>query len=159
MFSDIVCATDGSEHGDRALDYAVQLAVLEAASLHVVHVTETLVGPHVAGLDARADEEEIDSRIRAQAEAIPVQYGIETTVDIGMTHSGNIAHQIAQIARDRKADLLVIGTRGHSALPGALLGSVTQRLLHLSPCPVLAVPPGREASADEAPADTETVAG
>ena len=36
---------------------------------------------------------------------------------------------------------IVVGTRGRTALTGLLLGGVTQRLLHIAPCPVLAVPP------------------
>jgi nucleotide-binding universal stress UspA family protein len=39
------------------------------------------------------------------------------------------------------AALMVVGTRGHSALPGILVGSVAQRLVHLAHQPVLAVPP------------------
>jgi nucleotide-binding universal stress UspA family protein len=38
------------------------------------------------------------------------------------------------------ADLIIVGTRGHTALGGLMLGSVTQRLLHIGKCPVLAIP-------------------
>jgi nucleotide-binding universal stress UspA family protein len=50
------------------------------------------------------------------------------------------AHMIADVARGFGADVVVVGTRGHTAIGGLLLGSVTQRLLHVAPCPVLAVP-------------------
>ena len=51
------------------------------------------------------------------------------------------AQGIADIAAEVDADVIVVGTRGHSAIGGLLVGSVTQHLLHVAPCPVLAVPP------------------
>ena len=47
---------------------------------------------------------------------------------------------IADAAREVDADVIVVGTRGHAPIAGLLLGSVTQRLLHIAPCPVLSVP-------------------
>jgi nucleotide-binding universal stress UspA family protein len=51
------------------------------------------------------------------------------------------AQGIADIAAEANADVIVVATRGHSAIGGLLVGSVTQQLLHMAPCPVLAVPP------------------
>jgi nucleotide-binding universal stress UspA family protein len=53
---------------------------------------------------------------------------------------GGPAHAIEEIAEKAGADLIVVGTRGHSPVAGLLLGSVTQRLLHIARRPVLVVP-------------------
>jgi nucleotide-binding universal stress UspA family protein len=44
------------------------------------------------------------------------------------------------VAQTHDADAIVVGTRGHTALTGLLVGSVPQRLLHIAPCPVITVP-------------------
>ena len=154
MFKHIIWATDGSAHADRALDYAVEMALHDDAGLQVVHVSERLTGPHVTGVDVGLDEDRIVAHIKLQAAAVEAQQGVSTTVEFAASHSGTIAERIAEIAVDSGADLLVVGTRGRSGLAGALLGSVTQRLLHLAPCPVLAVPPHSNAPspADRTPA-------
>lgn len=156
MFSNIVWATDGSEHADRALDYATRLADNERARLHVVHIVETIVGGRVAGQNALLNEDQLDAKIQAQAREVSRQYRIETTVDMTPSGISNIADCIAEIAADSSADLIVVGTRGHSRIRGLMLGSVTQRLLHVASCPVLAVPPVRATPADstERPAAT-----
>ena len=46
---------------------------------------------------------------------------------------------IAQVADSNDADVIVIANRGRSPFKGALLGSVTQKLLEISPCPILVV--------------------
>lgn len=141
MFTNIVWATDGSEHAERALGYATAIADREGAQLHVVHIVEKLVSGRVAGQNVFVNEDEMDARIREQARQIAAQHGVKATVHMTPSGAGHVADRIADIATDTGADLIVVGTRGHSALGGLLLGSVTQRLLHIAGCPVLAVPP------------------
>jgi nucleotide-binding universal stress UspA family protein len=140
MFTNIVWATDGSEHADRALDYASQLARGEGATLHAVHVVEKLVGTRLAGQNVFLGESEIDAKIQRQTAELN-EGGVPATLHMTAAASTHMAEQISEVADSIGADLIVVGTRGHSALLGAVIGSVTQRLLHLTHCPVLAVPP------------------
>jgi nucleotide-binding universal stress UspA family protein len=68
------------------------------------------------------------------------KYPVATNFEIAV---GKPAEVLARLAQSKDADLIVVGTRGHSSVVGLLLGSVTQRLLHIASVPVLAVPPAR----------------
>ena len=138
MFKTIVLALDGSEGSKRAIPLAIELAQRDSAKVVIVHVDERIVGK--GGGDIHADEAEIQAAVRKQAEELSSQ-GIEASVEMRDVMVGGPAHPIAEIAADAGADLIVVGTRGHSGVSGVLLGSVTQRLLHLAHQPVLAVPP------------------
>ena len=140
MFKSIVWATDGSENAERALTYAKALAKEGNASLLVAHVVEKYASHSAAGLAVHADEELVRERLERLVEALSKE-GLDATLKIVMHVGPQPAHEIADIARDRGADLIVVGTRGHGAISGLVLGSVVQRLLHLAPCPVLVVAP------------------
>ena len=61
---------------------------------------------------------------------------------IPVTHvflEGDPATEIARYAQDANMDLIVMGTHGHSGLAHMLLGSVTEKVVRKSPCPVLTV--------------------
>jgi len=139
VFTNVMWATDGSAHADRALGYATQIALQEGATLHAVHVVEKFATGRVAGQNAYLNEDEIAAKI--QREVGDESEDIASVLHVIIGKTGDAAALIAERAREVKADLIVVGTRGHSPLSGAILGSVTQRLLHLAPCPVLAVPP------------------
>lgn len=156
MFKKVVWASDGSEHADRALGYAEDLVRRNGGILHVVHIVEKLVGPRVAGQNANLDEAGIEEKITEQARAAERE-GVRVTLHVAAGREGEIARRIAEVAAEGGADLIVVGTRGRSAVLSAIVGSVTQRLLHVATCPVLAVPPirdGREASSADADAVT-----
>ena len=69
MFKRILCATDGSEHGDRALRQAARMALDGDGELHVAHVIERIpAAAGCAGQNVFLTEDEIDARIVRQAE-------------------------------------------------------------------------------------------
>ena len=138
MFSTIVWATDGSQAADRAIPYVSGLAQHHRASVITLHTVEHVAGPQAGPV--HADEEDLKSKIQDQVAALSKD-GIDARMEIvgGSTLVG-AAHVIADFAEKVGADLIIVGTRGHTAIGGLLLGSVTQRLLHITPCPVLTVP-------------------
>jgi nucleotide-binding universal stress UspA family protein len=150
MFKKVIWATDGSEHADRALRPAVQVATSDGAELIVVHVVEKLMGGRASGVNAFVNEDEIKAKVERQAKAIAAETGVRTSTHVVAGLGNRIGDRIADVAQDAGADLIVVGTRGHGALGSFVLGGVTQRLLHVSPCPVLSVPPRVAAEAEQA---------
>jgi nucleotide-binding universal stress UspA family protein len=151
MFKKIIWATDGSASAYRALPYAKELARQDDTSLLVVHAVENYAGSRAAGLPVYVDDEEMQARIEQQVAELQAE-GIDAELKVVTGLGIRPAHAIAEVAKEAGADLIVTGTRGHTALGGLLLGSVTQRLLHIAPCPVLAVPAEARDSEPEAEA-------
>ncbi len=155
MFKRIVWATDGSKNADQALAVAKSMASEEAAELTVVHVVQKIATSGDTALGWYANEEQVEAKVNQIASELS-ESGLRASVRF-VTHVGpQPAHEIADLARETGADLIVVGTRGHSALAGLLLGSVTQRLLHVAPCPVLVVPPAAQTAGEEAGESSRT---
>jgi nucleotide-binding universal stress UspA family protein len=146
MFKTVVWATDGSEAADQALPHAKSFASDPGASLVVVHVEEkTLPGKGGGSRSKYASESDLKEKVRSQVSELSAG-GIQAKLELATTQVGGAAHVIAEVAEREHADVIVIGTRGHTALAGLLLGSVPQRLLHLASIPVLAVPTAKDES-------------
>ena len=138
MSSKIVVGVDGSEGSNRALAEAGEVAKRDGASVVLCHVVERIAAKgDMAPL--HADEPEVKAHISQQAADLREQ-GVDTDVRFEAVVLGGPARSIADLADEVGADLIVVGTRGHSALGGVILGSVTQKLLHLAGCPVLCIP-------------------
>jgi nucleotide-binding universal stress UspA family protein len=140
VFKRVIWATDGSEDADAALPVAKTLVADSGGALLVVHCQErTLPGKGGGRLPRNANEDELVAKIEGQVKDLTTQ-GISTSLQMLTTDVGEAAELIADAARSEQADVIVVGTRGHTALGGLLVGSVTQKLLHDTPCPLLAVP-------------------
>ena len=137
----IIVAVDGSAESDRAVDWAARLAQCDDVPLTVVHVMSRSASDrvpkemeeyariehvHVTERDLlRSAAEKIVDRaaVRAQEAGAPK---VDTTV-----LTGEPARMIAAAAEDLGANLVVMGCRGLSNVPGMMLGSVSHRMLHL----------------------------
>lgn len=137
MFNKVIWATDGSEHADRALELAKSLVSENGGSLVAVNTIEYLVAK--GGGPVFPDQDEREAKIKQQIEDLSAT-GVRAEVRIVESGANSPAHTVARVAEEEGADLIVAGTRGHTPLAGLLLGSVTQRLLSIAPCPVLVVP-------------------
>jgi nucleotide-binding universal stress UspA family protein len=142
MYKKVMWATDGSEIADRALPHAKMLAEDGDAPIVVAYCEEiTLPGKGGGRFPVHANEEESQAKIERQVAELSGSGG-GATLEKTSSPVGGAAHAIAEIATREQTDVIVVGTRGRTALAGLLLVGVTHRPLHVAPCPVLAVPPG-----------------
>jgi nucleotide-binding universal stress UspA family protein len=138
VYRNILVAVDGSADADRALDQAIALAEDQHALLTLVSVIPPRTGlssltPAAAAAAAECFGPAIYERILRDAVArVPGDLGVRTVL-----LTGHPARRIVERAREGGHDLIVMGSRGLGRISGALLGSVSQEVVHLSPVPVL----------------------
>jgi nucleotide-binding universal stress UspA family protein len=136
MYQTVIWATDGSDGADAALQETLRLAKLSDGRVVAVHCDQRLHG-RAAVYSALADEEERRIKLRRQIDELKAD-GVAVELIIRRSHR-DAADVVASVAVELNADVIVCGTRGFGPFAGALLGSFTQKLLHLAPCSVLAV--------------------
>jgi nucleotide-binding universal stress UspA family protein len=130
----IVVAVDGSEPSRRALERAAIEAAAHGARLDVVHAWNYLDQPG-PDFDPQYGEE----AVRAELEQIVQQVlGSERPDSTELLPVNDLpAHAVLEASDG--AWMVVLGARGLGGFKGLLLGSVSQQVVHHSPCPVLIV--------------------
>jgi nucleotide-binding universal stress UspA family protein len=150
MSKKYLVAIDGSEHGWKALDLAADLAIASDAQLLVVHVVPYQPIPDELRQFARAErvpveemgarfhyDRTIGDRLTGEAEARARRKGLDrvtTTVA-----EGDPASQIVALAESEGSDMVFLGSRGLGEVRGLLMGSVSNKVMHLAPCTCVAV--------------------
>ncbi len=134
LHGDVVVGLDGSADGERALAWAADAAAGRKAPLHLLCALSqerTDVPFAQADVDdARAQGNRVIHEARASLEGADVSISSEI-VDIPAAP--------ALIAASQRAAMIVVGSRGHGALAGLLLGSVSQHVARHAACPVVVV--------------------
>ena len=132
MFEKILLAVDGSEHSNRAVEVAADIARKSDGEVYAIHVHEVgLVVPVETNLEAHAIVDDTVNELLAD--------GVKAGGDAVSARSGGIPGAIAESAESFGAGLIVMGTRGLSDVSGMLLGSVAHKVIRHAACPVLVV--------------------
>lgn len=142
IFKRIVWATDGSPSADGCLPLVEQLSRDDGVAVTAVHIQEFTIAPHAASEPVDLDESGHLGKIEDQVKRL-VEAGAAAQLKVESVAGRNVAHLIAEAAGQENADLIVVGTRGHSKIGALLLGSVFDGLLKIARCPVLVVPAGQ----------------
>jgi len=149
MIKKIIVPIDGSEHSDRALNYALDLAEKYSADIKLLSVAQPVVatGPifltqpmlspastaiYIKGIEV-AHKKMLTEAFKKAQDAKPKINISKQLVN------GRPTDKIVEIANEGKFDLIVMGSRGAGGIKEFFLGSVSDRVADEARCPVLLV--------------------
>ena len=139
-FKHILLATDFGEAADRALDFAIELASRFDSKLTLLHAS--WAPPPVYAGYAEGMHWPVDDMAKAATEELETLLSktrLRYPKTEAMTVSAEPWETILAVAKSRDADLIVMGTHGRRGLSRVFLGSVAEKVVRLSPIPVLTI--------------------
>lgn len=145
----VLVATDGSEYSERAIDFVAELfSDSKNAEILCVSVIDPAAGTELETIiesveDLTAPGNPAADEAREMLNACKIRFGQHSTSP-GVEFStevlaGPTARVISERAESWQADMIVLGSHGRGAVKRALFGSVSERVMHHSSCPVLIV--------------------
>lgn len=136
----ILIPTDGSEHSIHAAEYGISIAKTHEAQITVVYVLDEVV---IDRFTKVTDREDVERELKADGQRY-INYILGLAEKAGVKATSLIAkgrpfEQIVHLANGLNMDLIVLGTYGRRGPERILLGSVAERVIEYSNCPVLVV--------------------
>jgi nucleotide-binding universal stress UspA family protein len=135
----ILLATDFSEASRLGVVEGARLARALGVGAVLVHAVEDRLPPLI---DERTRSQVLEQH-RGRADEVARQWaeelcpGLDVEVNVGQGDPANVIRGVAELD---SVQMIVVTSRGHSAIGGMLLGSTADRLVRHAPCPVLVVP-------------------
>ncbi|HWT38894.1 MAG TPA: universal stress protein [Paraburkholderia sp.] len=145
MYKKILVAVDGSQTSKQAVQQAAKMASLTSGTVHAVYVVDTSPLFSYAGYFdpvVLTDALRNDGRVVLEdAEAACRQSGVACVTELVETEHLNedVAQTLQRCTERIGAELVVLGTHGRRGMKRLVLGSVAERFVRMSRCPVLLV--------------------
>jgi nucleotide-binding universal stress UspA family protein len=136
----ILIPTDGSDYSLRAAEYGISIAKMLGAQIMAVYVLDEVV---LEQIFRASEREEVERELKNDGQRY-INYVLGLAEKEGVKAASIIAkgrpfEQIVHVAKGLKMDLIVMGTYGLRGSDRILIGSVAERVIEYSLCPVLVV--------------------
>ena len=139
MIKKILVPIDGSDHAEKAIEYACDLALKYKATVYLIHVVSPL--PSIPDDNAlqtiEASQELFAKEILEKASRELKKKGVGNFQSVVLY--GDPAHGIVEFARKNGVDIILMGSRGAGRVKTLLLGSVSHKVCHLAECTCVTV--------------------
>ncbi len=137
MFEKVLVAVDGSQFSEAALVAAEGFAAKAGSAVEVVHVHEHDLVPSKAGMSPDLERmDEAKAVVDGAVERLKAK-GVTVTGHLLQAQTRDVPRAIIEAAEANGADLIIVGRRGLSSLTGMLVGSVSNKLIHVAKVPVM----------------------
>ncbi|MDE5109682.1 MAG: universal stress protein [Trichodesmium sp. St17_bin3_1_1] len=136
MFKTVLFPVDLSREAREAADKVINIVKIFQSRLILVSVVE-VVSEGQKPFHPEMTSSETVNQLLQQAKSIFTEEGIEAEI---LQKEGHPAFTICDLADEIEADLIVIGCRGTGLTDEGATDSVSNRIINLSPCPILVVP-------------------
>ncbi len=144
MFRKILVPLDFSEYTDEIMNVAVQIAQRFGSTIHLLHVIPNMdyFTPYesfLSGENLLNIQREIEREVERDMEVVAKK--IKDISVAKAIHTGVAVLEIVDYVRTENIGLVVMGTHGRGGLEHILIGSVAEKVVRKSPCPVLTIRP------------------
>ena len=139
----ILLPTDGSDSSIRAAEYGVNIAKILGAQIVAVYIIDDVVLDEARAFFKAGEQEDVERKLR-QAGQRYINYVLSLAEKEGVKAACLIAkgipfEQIVNLTDKSNMDMVVMGTHGRRGTERILIGSVAERVIEYSSCPVLVV--------------------
>jgi len=139
----ILIPVDGSDSSICAAEYGINVAKTLGARIMVVYVIDTVVLEEARSFFKASEHEDVERKLEQVGReyinyvlCLAEKEGVKAT---SLIAKGEPFEQIVQLAKESNVDLIVMGTHGRKGPDRILIGSVAERVIEYSLCPVLVV--------------------
>ena len=143
----IIVTTDLSDESKKAFSLASQLAKTYSSKLILLSVLEDptqlamVYAMDFVVLPDPSIQQQLKDKVKSELDKFAKEnFGGVVPQTVVQEASGSVHNEILELAKKEKADLIVMATHGRSNLERFFLGSVTEKVLRHSACPVMVVP-------------------